>query len=517
MQPDHVPAKPHSSSLVDGLDNAVTAAGNYAEHHPWLAAAALAAWGPAGAAVAGAEVGAKPVNPMAAPGAHGETTQPGADHTNAHVLNAKPPILPHVELHGHDSVVSAPGHSGDNGLSHLLSDPANAMRNSWSELTKHPEQMLAMGTVGSLLYDGYEIHKHGGLGQIIPGTAAVLQDLATGSGNEVTHHPDHMLEAGIGGAVVAGLVKVPYLGPAVIGAGALYAGYEVYKHGGEWMHDAAVIYDQRGHSQAEIAGAHSGLQQDGGGLALVGAGGIGAGVSSVAVGRIGSMLAGAAEAQVARAGSAAASRTAADMLLRNAGGRGPAPQTPVESSMARPVVVAEPAKQAVLPQTAPARVSAEQPAAPAAHADKPGNTEATARPGAESEGILARADFSRMGIRAYNRLMAEIDKKVVDMVTGRPLGQVGTATEKRRMPPRVLSELATNADEDVRFFVANHESTKPDTLAALAGDTAAAVRTSVASNHATSENTLRMLASDSSTDVSNAARRALGDRARFPQ
>jgi hypothetical protein len=122
------------------------------------------------------------------------------------------------------------------------------------------------------------------------GAMAVASDLFTGAKNEFSQHLGQVVESGaiglaIGAAAttvadgvvaVAAVAGVTLAAPEVlVGAaviGAAYGGYELYEHAGGWMHDASVVANPQDHSAADVANAHTGLQDVGGGAVLVGVG-----------------------------------------------------------------------------------------------------------------------------------------------------------------------------------------------------------------------------------------------------
>ncbi|MBS1992829.1 MAG: hypothetical protein JSS83_20065 [Cyanobacteria bacterium SZAS LIN-3] len=105
------------------------------------------------------------------------------------------------------------------------------------------------------------------------GALHVAEDLAVGAYKEVTQHPLQVLEAaavGVGIGVV-GTLSAPVALAVGIG-GAAYAGYQLYEHGGQWLHDISIVASEDGHSQNEIAQAHQDVQGLGAGTALALAG-----------------------------------------------------------------------------------------------------------------------------------------------------------------------------------------------------------------------------------------------------
>ncbi len=132
-------------------------------------------------------------------------------------------------------------------------------------------QEVQAGTLPSLTIEGQQAAPSNS--HWWSGAAAVGKDLVTGAYNEVTEHPlqvaaSAVIGAGIGlGAMVAG----PEVAIAAGVAGAAYAGYELYEHGGAWAHDAKVVANSTDFPQADVAQAHANLQDVGAGGAVVAA------------------------------------------------------------------------------------------------------------------------------------------------------------------------------------------------------------------------------------------------------
>jgi trimeric autotransporter adhesin len=112
------------------------------------------------------------------------------------------------------------------------------------------------------------------------GTLAVAEDLGKGALNEVTQHPLRVVEDVAAGAAIGAVVALtaPEVGIGILAAGAVVAGYEAIKNGPTEVHNIEAVADPKGHTTAELAQAHAGVQQLGGDAVEVAAGVAGAGL-----------------------------------------------------------------------------------------------------------------------------------------------------------------------------------------------------------------------------------------------
>jgi len=98
--------------------------------------------------------------------------------------------------------------------------------------------------------------------QAIKGASNLSEALACGASNELCHNTGKVAACFGTGLAAAGLAaslpEVAFVA-GVIGAGV--GAYQIYKHGDEWAHAAAVVADPtHGHSRAEIDQAHRQVQ-----------------------------------------------------------------------------------------------------------------------------------------------------------------------------------------------------------------------------------------------------------------
>lgn len=124
-----------------------------------------------------------------------------------------------------------------------------------------------------------------GISGFLHGVAAVMADLGKGCVDEITHHPLQALEnVAVGaGVAVAAALAAPEIVVAGTVAGIALGGYELLKHGGDWINAAEVVAHAQGHSQAEVQAAHAQLHGVGEGLADLTAGALGGGVGTIGV------------------------------------------------------------------------------------------------------------------------------------------------------------------------------------------------------------------------------------------
>ena len=279
-----------TNDFIANLEQTASAIGKDVQAHPWDAVLAMTHLPFDGGS--SVEIAARAAYHAESTTAAKLTNKP-ADHLAA-TTHERTSSLPHLEILHSGSEANATANFGLtalNGISRALSDSAASVvqrtRTTWNQVSENPAVAAAFGPVGTAIYDGHQINDyvqtHGGASNILPGLSRIGHALGKGAVDESTQRPMEVAAAGATGALTSALLKVPYLNAAVVGLGLAYAGYEIYKHGGEWMHDADVTYYQHGHNAAEVGSAQVGLQHDGAGLALMGAGGIGAGVGAAAI------------------------------------------------------------------------------------------------------------------------------------------------------------------------------------------------------------------------------------------
>ena len=218
-----------------------------------------------------------------------------------------------------------------------------------------------------LQIDGHDSHsapQESGFMHFIHGAQAVVSDLATGAVNEVIHHPGQVIEAAATGLAIGtvAVLAAPEVVAAAAVAGVAVGAYELATHVGGWIHDADVVSNTQDHTAAEVAAAHQGLQDVGGGAVLIGAGVAGSFGAAPLVGAISDV----AGFSAANAASSAESGTVSDVLANAVrSGRYEQVQLPNGMSYLRPTEAAVPMMDA--PATAaaiegPASVSMEGPA-----------------------------------------------------------------------------------------------------------------------------------------------------------
>lgn len=112
-------------------------------------------------------------------------------------------------------------------------------------------------------------------------TAMVASDVLAGAWNELTQHPIEVIEAGATGLATglaitaAALLVAPELAVAAAIAGVGYGAYQLGEHIPGWIHDADIVNNVENFSAAEVAQAHTDLQDFGKGTTLLMAGVLG--------------------------------------------------------------------------------------------------------------------------------------------------------------------------------------------------------------------------------------------------
>jgi LysM domain len=141
---------------------------------------------------------------------------------------------------------------------------------------------------------------------------AVVSDIGAGVVDEVVNHPGEVLKnaaIGVGVAVGAALLA-PEIAVVAAVAGVAAGGYELIKHGGEWIHAGDVVANPEGHTVAEQKQAHDTLHGVGQGITDLAAGVAGGAIGTLGVKIAGQVLAGEAGAAITAGRAGAAEATA---------------------------------------------------------------------------------------------------------------------------------------------------------------------------------------------------------------
>ena len=196
--------------------------------------------------------------------------------------------------------------------------------------------LVQSNTLPDLHIDGHDSHsapKESGFMHFVHSAEAVVSDLAKGAVDEVVHHPGQVIGSALTGLAVGtiAVLAAPEIVVAAAAAGAVYGGYELYKHAGGWAHSADVVSNTQDHTAAEVAAAHQDLQGVGAGGVLIGAGAIGSLGAAPLAGAI-------SEAAGFSAATSAEGATVSDILTNAVrSGRYEAVQLPNGMSYLRPV------------------------------------------------------------------------------------------------------------------------------------------------------------------------------------
>lgn len=200
-----------------------------------------------------------------------------------------------------DSAVS----TNQDGATKILSEQTNsdiAGINNRTQMTADSAAMLASAQLPDLQISGLDSTAKSGVTTEAPqdnpvadffhDVGTVASDVGKGMFNEVTQHPLEVLEAGaVGlGIGIAATAAAVFLAPEVITVGvvvgAAYGISQLVEHVPGFVHDALVVSNAEDYSAAEVAQAHSNIENVGKGTTLIlagTAGGLASGLVSSSV------------------------------------------------------------------------------------------------------------------------------------------------------------------------------------------------------------------------------------------